>query len=218
MRRPVLVGSLGALVLALGGCDQRGAEPGERKALAESARLTRLQLAVPGRQALAPQDAALASRHLYLPPGTRSLLPVHDPLVYGAFVWDEEGVPPGPLIVWVDLRRQLVSAFRGGHEIGTAVILYGAGEKETPLGEFAILRKDSDYHSRTYDAPMPHSLFLTDDGVALHGSTVEGGRATHGCVGLPPEFARLLFAAASRGDRVEIVRSDPALGHEVALR
>ncbi len=170
-----------------------------------------------GRRPLTAAQAAVASKHDYLPAGTRSLLPVEEPLSHGGYVWNAGGVPPGPLTVWVDLRRQLVSAFRNGHEIGTAVILYGTDGHETPMGTFPILSKHEDYHSRTYDAPMPHAMFLTDDGVALHGSNVALGRATHGCVGLPPEFARLLFGAAERGDRVSIVSSDPALERQLAL-
>jgi lipoprotein-anchoring transpeptidase ErfK/SrfK len=54
---------------------------------------------------------------------------------------------------------------------------------------------------------MPYSLWLTGDGVAVHGSDVRWGRATHGCVGVPVDFARRLFAAAEEGDVVHIVRS-----------
>jgi hypothetical protein len=36
--------------------------------------------------------------------------------------------------------------------------------------------------------------------VAVHGSDVRWGRATHGCVGVPGAFARRLFAAAKEGD------------------
>ncbi|MGB3738390.1 MAG: L,D-transpeptidase family protein [Pontixanthobacter sp.] len=128
----------------------------------------------------------------------------------GDFFWDDGHVPDGPIQVWVDLRRQMVSVFRNGHEIGSAVIMYGAFDKETPLGSFDILRKVEDYHSRSYDAPMPFSLFITNDGIALHGSRMGANRATHGCVGLPIPFARKLFEATETGDDIVIVRSDPA--------
>jgi lipoprotein-anchoring transpeptidase ErfK/SrfK len=106
--------------------------------------------------------------------------------------------------VRVDLARQLISVFRGGHEIGTAVILYGGDGKATPRGDFEILQKAADYHSRTYDAAMPFMLRLTADGVAIHASEVSEGFATHGCVGVPEGFARRLFAVAKLGDRVSI--------------
>jgi lipoprotein-anchoring transpeptidase ErfK/SrfK len=128
---------------------------------------------------------------------------------HGDFKWDEDGAPAGELKIWVDLRTQLISVFRGGHEIGTAVIVYGTESMESPTGRFPILTKSRDYHSRTYDAPMPYSMFINNTGVALHGSPMSSRRATHGCVGLPVEFARLLFSAAKIGDVVEIVRSGP---------
>ena len=145
-----------------------------------------------------------------LPAGAKSVLKTDGKLAYGQWVWNDEDVGEGPLEVRVDTRNQLLSVYRGGHEIGTSVILYGAEGHETPLGTFPIKRKVADYHSRSYDAPMPYSLFLTDDGVAIHGSDVRYGRATHGCVGLPEEFAQRLFDAAETGDRVEVYRGPTA--------
>jgi lipoprotein-anchoring transpeptidase ErfK/SrfK len=98
--------------------------------------------------------------------------------------------------------------FRGGHEIGSAVILYGTDGKPTPTGSFTILEKDAHHYSRSYDAPMPYMLRLTSDGVAIHGSNVRQGYATHGCIGVPPDFARLLFGAAAKGDTVVILAGD----------
>ena len=46
---------------------------------------------------------------------------------------------------------------------------------------------------------------LTNDGVAIHGSSVREGWATHGCIGVPLDFARLLFAAATKGTEVVIL-------------
>lgn len=140
----------------------------------------------------------------------RSILNINKPMRFGAYVWDEKGVPDGPVWVRVDLAKQILSVFRGGHEIGSAVILFGTDGKLTPIGEFAIRQKAADYHSRTYDAPMPYMLRLTDDGVALHGSDVRMGRATHGCIGLPIEFARLLFEQMKLGDTVVILPDAPA--------
>jgi lipoprotein-anchoring transpeptidase ErfK/SrfK len=87
-------------------------------------------------------------------------------------------------------------------EIGRAAILYGADDKPTPAGTFTILEKKRHHVSNLYGAPMPYMMRLTWDGVAIHGSEVEWGSATHGCVGVPSEFAALLFAAARKGDPV----------------
>lgn len=150
--------------------------------------------------------------NLTLPGGQRetirSVLNIRQPMKFGDYVWDEQYVPKeGPVWVRVDIDRQLISVFRGGHEIGTAVILYGAESKPTPAGTFPVLEMAEDYHSRTYDAPMPFTLRLTADGVAVHGSEVKERGATHGCIGVPLEFARRLYGQMQLGDRVVILKA-----------
>ena len=135
----------------------------------------------------------------------RSILNVHGKMSYGDFRWDDRNVPNGPLWIRVDLKSQLISVFRAGHEIGTAVILYGGQGVATPTGKFPILAKLKDHRSTTYDAPMPYTLRLTGDGISIHASNVRWGYATHGCIGVPEGFAAKLFAAASVGDEVTIV-------------
>jgi len=126
---------------------------------------------------------------------------------YGDFLWDDKGVPAGQTWVRVDLKSQLISVFRSGHEIGTAVILYGADSVPTPTGKFPVIAKLKDHRSATYDAPMPYTLRLTADGVSIHASDVRWGYATHGCIGVPVEFAAKLFEAMRVGDEVFVVDS-----------
>jgi len=136
----------------------------------------------------------------------KSLLKVSSRMTYGDFVWNDTGVAPGPTWVRVDLNSQIISVFRSGHEIGTAVVLYGTDGLPTPTGKFPILAKWKDHRSMTYgNAPMPYTLRLTDDGVSIHGSNVRWGFATHGCVGVPKAFAAKMFDAVSTGDEVLIV-------------
>jgi lipoprotein-anchoring transpeptidase ErfK/SrfK len=135
----------------------------------------------------------------------KSILNVPGRMQYGDYRWDDKGVPTGPTWIRVDLKSQMLSVFRAGHEIGTAVILYGADSVPTPAGKFPILAKMKDHRSATYDAPMPYTLRLTADGVSIHASNVRWGYATHGCVGIPEAFAAKLFAASSLGDEVLIV-------------
>lgn len=142
----------------------------------------------------------------------RSVLNITAPMRFGDYVWNEDHIPAGDVWVRVDLSRQLLSVFRDGHEIGSAVILYGTDGKPTPTGSFTVLQKAADYVSHTYDAPMPYSLRLTNDGVAIHGSSVREGYATHGCIGVPLAFARLLFGAASKGDFVVILPAKSETG------
>ena len=136
----------------------------------------------------------------------KTVLNVPGRMSYGDFRWDDKGVAAGPVWVRIDLKSQILSVFRSGHEIGTAVVLYGADGLATPTGKFPILAKLKNHRSATYDgAPMPFTLRLTADGVSIHGSNVRWGYATHGCIGVPTAFAARLFATVAVGDPVLIV-------------
>lgn len=142
----------------------------------------------------------------------RRVLPIDGPFTHGRWVWDEAGAPSkGRLVITIDLDAQVLSVFRDGYEIGAAVVLYGADWKPTPLGALTITEKDADHVSNLYGAPMPYMLRLTNDGISIHGSDVQEGAATHGCIGVPTAFARKLFAAARLGDRV-IITNGKRLG------
>lgn len=134
----------------------------------------------------------------------KSILKIDEPIKFGQYFWDETAAATGPIVVTVDLEARTLSVFRDGHEIGATAILKGYGSKPTPTGMFPITQKDADHVSSIYDAPMPFMLRLTNDGVSIHGSKVERGYATNGCIGVPDAFAKRLFGVASLGDRVII--------------
>lgn len=148
-------------------------------------------------------DEARSSGTLDRP--VKSLLMVPKVLRFGDYLWNDKSIPPGQTWIRVDLRSQLISIFRSGHEIGTAVIVYGGNNKKTPTGTLHILGKARQHRSSLYDAEMPYTLRLTDDGVSIHGSSVRWGAATHGCIGVPIPFARRVFEAVSVGDDVVII-------------
>lgn len=134
----------------------------------------------------------------------KSILDIDGPIRFGQYFWDESRGQPGPLVITVDLKARTLSVFRNGHEIGATAILKGYGEKPTPTGVFPITEKDADHVSNIYDAPMPYMLRLTNDGISIHGSKVEIGYATNGCIGVPEAFAAKLFRQARLGDKVII--------------
>ncbi|MBX7483843.1 L,D-transpeptidase family protein [Qipengyuania qiaonensis] len=164
--------------------------------------------------AIAAKAAADAKR-LYT---VRRILPIEGPIKYGEWYWDDEGVPDGPLLVTVDLHARVISIFRGGYEIGAAAVMLGTDEHPTPTGVFPILWKQRHNVSEKYgNAPMPWSMFLTNDGVAIHGgSEVENGYASHGCIGVPDDIAERLFAIAKKGDRV-VITEGKRLSHGDSL-
>ncbi len=133
----------------------------------------------------------------------KRVLVVDGPFRHGDYVWDDKGVPQGEVIITVDVKAQTIAVFRAGYQIGAAVVLYGADDYPTPVGTFPITQKDADHRSNVYNnAPMPYMLRLTNDGVAIHASEVKWGNATHGCIGVPLAFAKLLFAQAKLGTKV----------------
>jgi lipoprotein-anchoring transpeptidase ErfK/SrfK len=148
-------------------------------------------------------DQAIASGTLDRP--VKSLLAVQAPLHFGDYSWNDRSVPAGATWVRIDLRSQLISVFRAGHEIGTAVIVYGGDNKQTPAGKLHVLAKAQNHRSSLYDAAMPYTLRLTGDGVSIHASSVRWGAATHGCIGVPLPFAERLFNATRVGDEVVVV-------------
>jgi lipoprotein-anchoring transpeptidase ErfK/SrfK len=136
-------------------------------------------------------------------------LSVDGEMAYGEYAWNDEGVPDGQVRIVIDLEAERLYAYRGGAEIGRAVILYGHDDNPTPTGSFTVTEKDIDHISNLYFVPMPYMLRLTNDGIAIHGSMVEEGFASRGCIGVPDDFAELLFNEAEIGTQVLINRGSP---------
>jgi hypothetical protein len=74
----------------------------------------------------------------------------------------------------------------------------GIPSRETPSGSFRAFRMEEDHFSKEFDdAPMPHSIFFTKIGHAIHGTDSEGRLGTpasHGCVRLSKAHATTLYA------------------------
>jgi len=74
----------------------------------------------------------------------------------------------------------------------------GIPSRETPSGSFKAFRMEADHFSKEFDdAPMPHSIFFTKIGHAIHGTMSEGRLGTpasHGCVRLSRANATTLYA------------------------
>lgn len=74
----------------------------------------------------------------------------------------------------------------------------GIPSRETPNGAFRAFRMEEDHFSKEFDdAPMPHSIFFTKVGHAIHGTDSVsrlGTPASHGCVRLSRQNATTLYA------------------------
>ena len=151
-----------------------------------------------------------------LPLVEADLLRAPDALAPGEFEWqpgwDEDS--DAPVVVMVSLDEQRAYVYRDGVRIGTSTVSSGKPGHTTPTGTFEILQKKKMHHSNLYEDPrtgqaaaMPWMQRLTWQGVALHAGRVRPKPASHGCVRLPPEFARQLYGITGNGDIVVIAQN-----------
>lgn len=123
----------------------------------------------------------------------------------GEYLWNPEVAPTGPVVIVVSLPEQRAHVYRNGLRIGVSTISSGKPGHETPTGTFPILQKRVEHYSNLYDnAPMPHMQRLTWDGIALHAGRIPGYPASHGCIRLPKEFAKLVFGVTNHGTTVVV--------------
>ena len=121
------------------------------------------------------------------------------------------------ITITVDKTSQRMTVSVDGQERYSWPVSTGMADYATPAGSFAPSRLAREHYSREWDnAPMPHSIFFTDAGHAIHGSRATGRLGTpasHGCVRLAPMNARLLFdlvkAEGMSSTRIEITGVDP---------
>ena len=100
--------------------------------------------------------------------------------------------------IHVDKSAQRMSVVRDGEPLYDWPVSTGVGGYQTPAGDYKPFRMEAEHFSKEFDdAPMPHSMFFTKQGHAIHGSNAVrslGRVASHGCVRLSPANAATLFA------------------------
>jgi hypothetical protein len=116
-----------------------------------------------------------------------------------------------PIMAIVSLRSQRITIYDANGWILRAPVSSGQKERETPAGIFSVLQKDAEHYSNLYqDGYMPHMQRLTWSGIALHGGSLPGYPASHGCVRMPFAFAARLFDTTRLGMRVIVAPGDTA--------
>ena len=105
---------------------------------------------------------------------------------------------PAALLIKVDKSAQTLTVTRDGQTLHTWPVSTGKTGYATPSGNFTTFRMEAEHFSKEWDdAPMPHSVFFTKQGHAIHGSFDTkrlGSPASHGCVRLSPANAAKLFS------------------------
>ena len=105
-----------------------------------------------------------------------------------------------------------------GQRLHTWPVSTGLADYDTPSGSYKPFRMEAAHFSREWDnAPMPHAIFFSQVGHAIHGTThtrTLGRAASHGCVRLAPRHAATLFALIKQqkmaNTRVVVEGSAPA--------
>ena len=147
--------------------------------------------------------------------------------------WNGDGVqgPPG---VTIDLSQQRAYFYKGNELVGVSLISSGSREHPTPTGSFKIIQKSKDHESNLYGdykypdgsiaqkdvdttkdpqppgtvydgADMPYFMRF-NGGIGMHGGYLPGYPASHGCIRMPIEMARIYFNNVSHGTPVRVIR------------
>src|SRR3979490_2879570 len=112
------------------------------------------------------------------------------------------GAAQAKVSITVDKDAQKMTVAVDGVERYHWPVSSGLPSYETPNGSFRAFRMEEDHYSKEFDdAPMPHSIFFTKIGHAIHGTDSEsrlGTPASHGCVRLSRANASTLYELAPR--------------------
>lgn len=101
------------------------------------------------------------------------------------------------VLVRIDKSTQQMSVSVDGVPRWQWRVSTGTPGRDTPSGTFHAFRMEASHFSKEFDdAPMPHSIFFTKIGHAIHGyldTRHLGMPVSHGCVRLDPENATKLY-------------------------
>lgn len=106
--------------------------------------------------------------------------------------------PQSPIIVaTIDKTAQEMTVFVDGTEKYRWPVSTGMPGYATPSGDFTASSMNEIWYSKQWDnAPMPHAVFFTKKGHAIHATKETkklGTPASHGCVRLSPKNAETFF-------------------------
>lgn len=143
-------------------------------------------------------------------------------------------ITPDNAFILISLSKQRAWLMLQNEIAVDSPVSTGKKARQTPPGKFKITQKNKDHRSNLYGSfvdkkgrtvrsgvssridsapsgtrfvgsPMLYFQRLTNDGIGLHVGVLPGYPASHGCIRLPDEIARIFFEKTKLGTRVEIV-------------
>lgn len=146
--------------------------------------------------------------------------------------WNGDRVQGKPRIV-INLSEQRITYFKGGQPVGHSPISSGREGYHTRTGTFRIVEKDIDHRSSLYGSYVDANGNVVEDDVdcrrdprpsgtrflgasmryfmritgaiGMHEGYLPGFPASHGCIRLPTEMARVFYHETPLGTPVQIV-------------
>ncbi|MEO6014532.1 MAG: L,D-transpeptidase [Devosia sp.] len=120
----------------------------------------------------------------------------------------------GPVSITVDISTQTMDVVADGQTVYSFDVSTGRKGYSTPTGNYRPIRMHTMWYSSKYEnSPMPYSIFFKG-GYAIHGTgdiKHLGQIASHGCVRLHPDNAKLLFELVEKvgmaNTKISLIRS-----------
>lgn len=114
------------------------------------------------------------------------------------------GPPPERLHIEISLASQHVSLVKDGVPVFSSICSTGRGGYSTHTGEYVITDKERNHRSTIYKVEMPYFMRLSCLDFGMHAGLVPNHPASHGCIRLPGDTARKLFAEIPVGTLVTV--------------
>lgn len=114
------------------------------------------------------------------------------------------GPSPEELRIEISLSSQRAAVIKGGVSIFDTVISTGRSGYDTRTGDYVITDKDRNHRSTIYKVDMPYFMRLSCLDFGMHEGAVPNYPASHGCIRLPGEAAKKLFAEIPIGTLVTV--------------
>lgn len=159
--------------------------------------------------------------------------------------WRGDEVSGTPKMV-IDLSAQRLRYYKGGQLVGETPVSSGREGYSTVNGNFRVIEKDIDHRSSLYGdyvapdgsvvvsevdtredprppgtryrgASMRYFMRITG-GIGMHEGYLPGYPASHGCIRLPSDMARIIYEATPHGTPVTVVGSGYHAPTEAPIR